>query len=270
MRNIINHPIRERIIKILGKETLGFENLFRSTQLDDRGKFGYHLRKLIEGEIVLKHKDDSLYSLTVNGFQAYRTLIAESFTQSSKEAKYSVDIKDIKCPFCHEQELKLEIVDNFLALRCKICEPPLLLGSVFPKSWLSLKLPPTSLINLTALHVETQTHIVRNGICPLCFSPARHSWIWRDKIIPFHYYECTECGFSTENTLLEDIKAHWEFQKFIQLYHGELTFIDFFNVLKKFELCKKTKTVQIIFETNNKELKIDVRFEKGKIRLRSL
>lgn len=63
--NLINHPIRIKIIKFLFMESLSYSSMLKRLKLESTGKFSFHLDKLSPLIVKDEHGD---YRLSEAGF----------------------------------------------------------------------------------------------------------------------------------------------------------------------------------------------------------
>jgi hypothetical protein len=83
----LSNVLRRGIIQILAdKTTSNFSTFLKLLEVDDSGKLGFHLRKLISDGIIKKEKE--LYSLTERGLVASNIL-------SLLEEKGAQDIENV-------------------------------------------------------------------------------------------------------------------------------------------------------------------------------
>jgi predicted transcriptional regulator len=83
----LSNVLRRGIIQILAdKTTSNFSTFLKLLEVDDSGKLGFHLRKLISDGIIKKDKE--LYSLTERGLVASNIL-------SLLEEKGAQDIENV-------------------------------------------------------------------------------------------------------------------------------------------------------------------------------
>ena len=64
INNILKEKIKSRIVEELMKGGKSFSELLNLVELKDHGQFNYHLKQLIESELIIK---DENYSLTQLG-----------------------------------------------------------------------------------------------------------------------------------------------------------------------------------------------------------
>ncbi|WP_267643220.1 DUF7351 domain-containing protein [Haloarchaeobius amylolyticus] len=122
-------------------ETLSFTDLRREADIDDNGRFNYHLSRLVPH--FVRQTDDG-YRLSGAGKQIARTVIAISGTD---DLDFSADLEQ-PCPLC-DAPMTVSYEDQWLRVRCTECagqfgeETPY--GSVFLSNY-----PAAALTDRTA------------------------------------------------------------------------------------------------------------------------
>jgi hypothetical protein len=154
--------------------TMSFSELRRRVDVDDNGRFNYHLSKLVPHFV---RKTDDGYRLSGGGKRIARTVIAIAGEHDAEVAgEVSTD-----CPVC-EGSVVVTYEDQWLRFSCTRC--PGLFGDAAPDgTLLNAPFPPPGLAGRTPDEALT-TELYRcmldltsmmQGVCPECSSSVRGS-----------------------------------------------------------------------------------------------
>ncbi len=102
--------------------TMSFSELRRSVGMRDKGRFNYHLSKLVP-ELV-RHSDDG-YRLSGAG----RLIIRSVLAVNGQGVSDGSELLDMPCPVCGET-LRATYEDQWLSVKCSVCQG--LFGEVVP------------------------------------------------------------------------------------------------------------------------------------------
>ena len=154
--------------------TLSFSELRRRVDVDDNGRFNYHLSKLVPHFV---RKTDEGYRLSGGGKRIARTVVAIS-------GEHDVDVAgevDAACPACGG-DVTVTYEDQWLRFTCTRCDG--LFGDAAPNgTLLNAPFPPPGLVGRTpedALGTELYRCMLdltsmMQGVCPECASAVRGS-----------------------------------------------------------------------------------------------
>jgi hypothetical protein len=152
--------------------TISFSELRRGVDVDDNGRFNYHLSKLVPHFV---RKTDEGYRLSGGGKRIARTVITVAGAHDTEvTGEVGTD-----CPACGAA-VEATYEDQWLRFSCTQC--PGLFGDVAPDgTLLNALFPPPALVGRTADEVLT-TELYRcmldltsmmRGVCPECASAVR-------------------------------------------------------------------------------------------------
>jgi hypothetical protein len=151
---ILGNEIRLEVIRVLWRadaaheyddgsdiaETMSYSELRTEVDIDDNGKFNYHLSQLAPH--FVRRTDDG-YRLSSAGKQIARTVIAVSGTD---QLDFSTEVED-DCPLCGAH-VEATYEDQWLRIRCTKCDG--LFGDQAPRGTLFLtSYPAAGLTNRT-------------------------------------------------------------------------------------------------------------------------
>jgi len=145
--------------EVRDRRTLSYAELMAATEMEDSGKFNYHLEKL-RGAYV--EKVEGGYVPTASAIALYEAMVANRPTES---VLVDVEIDEI-CPNC-ETDLRGQYEQEFLTVDCPACD--LFWGATyrFPKNGLAVREGKGV---YEALYDRMMHHVglARTGQCPSC------------------------------------------------------------------------------------------------------
>jgi len=149
----------ESLPEVRDQRTLSYAELMDAVEMEDSGKFNYHLDQL-RGVYIEEVKEG--YVPTASAIALYEAMVANQPTETIS-ADFSIDER---CPNC-ESELRGEYQQEFLSVDCPACD--LFWGATyrFPKNGLTVRDGENvfeSLYDRMMHHVG----LARTGQCPSC------------------------------------------------------------------------------------------------------
>lgn len=165
---LLGHDLRlEILLALLDRwraahtEPQRYSELMRAVDLQDSGKFNYHLGKL-RGAYLRKTEDG--YVPTASATALYRAVLANRPTEPA--ARSELD-SDAACPDCDEP-LVAAYEGDFLTLRCPACDR--VVGDFtypFPKNGLDER-TDEEVVRAAYQRARSQVGLARRGQCPDC------------------------------------------------------------------------------------------------------
>ncbi len=116
--SLLSSAVRVDIVQALGAADgpVSFSALREAVDVDDSGKFNYHLRKLVGSFVV---HDDSGYVLSLAGRRVYGAILSGAYTADASVEPFEFDGP---CPVCGSDVLVAEYADERARLSCPGCE----------------------------------------------------------------------------------------------------------------------------------------------------
>jgi hypothetical protein len=149
----------ESLPDVRDQRSLSYGDLMAEVEMEDSGKFNYHLEKL---RGVYIEKVDGGYVPTASAIALYESMVANRPTETVPD-DFSVDEK---CPNC-ESRLRGEYEQEFLSVNCPNCD--LFWGATyrFPKNGLTVREGENV---FAVLYDRMMYHVglARTGQCPSC------------------------------------------------------------------------------------------------------
>jgi len=142
-------------------EPRGYSELMRAVDVEDSGKFNYHLDQL-RGTYIQKVEDG--YVPLASATALYRAVLANRPMSAVERAEFGVEAT---CPDC-ESELTATYEKEFLTVRCRTCASPV--------GRFTYPLPKNGFAGrdddqvVAAVHRRAKYHVglARTGQCPFC------------------------------------------------------------------------------------------------------
>lgn len=175
-------------------QTIPYSDLRQSVDVEDSGKFNYHLSKLQPHFVT---KTDDGYRLSGAGKKIARTVVAVSGTSPDTRAEL-----DVSCPLC-ESPIQASYDDTWLRFTCTECEG--LFGDAAPDGTLLNENFPQAGVASRDVVSAYRTKLYRcildmlylmQGICRECASPVEASVTVCDDHVDQH--PCNSCGRHSE------------------------------------------------------------------------
>lgn len=180
--------------------TAAFSELRAAVEMDDSGRFNYHLSKL-RGRFISKTDDG--YQLQLAGTRVVGALLSGAYTQTGSTKSVPMDQS---CPYC-DGPLTFQYEDEQAIIDCDECE----------QVQIQLPVPPgvfagydhETLPDVTERYARNLVQQARAGFCMTCegrvspqvtveTSPSDAEDLPR---IPMAQYECERCGETTNSDL---------------------------------------------------------------------
>lgn len=187
----LSSPLRVDILRELsaqqrqlGGDSLGFADLRRRVDVEDSGRFRYHLKQLQD---TFVQKTDAGYRLTHAGHRVIAAILAGTFTGDQSLGPVELDSE---CPECHRPA-----VATYEDGRCLVScanDHTLFTWSVPPNATASLNLP--GLIDLAELLALQAVEQALAGVCPECFDPISSQIRTAEAARPAFQGDCESCG----------------------------------------------------------------------------
>lgn len=249
---ILSHQGRINIILSLKDSSLSFEELLRKSQIDDRGKFGYHLRKLVGWYVVQNHSGK--YALNDNGKHALRVLLAQS---EMEEPQFTCNFEDIMCPFCKKWGVKMQIKNNFVSIKCITCNIPLFAFPYIGTEWRKFRFNFGRILEFVFAEHRSSVLIFKSGYCPLCKGAVITNVEWDEGYL-IKRYLCSKCGFSMELLGQIDLIDDWRVLKFLEENGQKLDAKTSLNILELTSQPKNQQYYTLTYRIKNHMLKLKV------------
>lgn len=168
--DVLGHEIRLEVLEVLAAERreawlphgLSFSELFGAVDVDDSGKFNYHLDQL-RGTYVTEF--DGEYVLTNAGFEVVGAIRAGTFGGDDVERRNALDRS---CPTCHET-LTARYEYGYLTVSCP--DHGDVLASTLPPAAVRDRDIDT-VVELALARASDNVQRVRAGGCPHCWGRA--------------------------------------------------------------------------------------------------
>ena len=180
--------------------TATFSELRAAVEIDDSGRFNYHLSKL-RGRFISKTDDG--YKLQMAGTRVVGALLSGAYTQTGSTESVAVDQS---CPYC-DGPLTFQYEDEQAIIDCDDCE----------QVQIQLPVPPgvfagydhETLLDVTERYARNLVQQAGAGFCRTCegrvsprvtveMLPSDAEDLSR---IPMVQYECERCGETTSSDL---------------------------------------------------------------------
>lgn len=166
---------------------LTFTELFDRVDIEDSGKFNYHLQKLL-GSYVNQTADGE-YQLTVAGREMAGSILSGVYAGATRDP---TEI-DADCPRC-DSTLRAGYDEGQMLVRCD--EDHRMLSAFLPTGALEDR-PVTDLLDVAATRLRQDFEMIRQGVCPWCYGSMRVSVGTTDLVKGDEYgveAGCQRCG----------------------------------------------------------------------------
>mgnify|MGYP000106116671 CR=1 FL=1 len=157
-------PVRVRILHALTRRVeanqvtaMGFSELRRAADVDDPGRFNYHLDRL-QDRFVAAHDDG--YIPTYAGLQAVGTVAAGTVTDTPPDRDGELDHR---CPTC-DRSLTAAYTHDMVTISCP--DHDIVLQTAVPPTAADASLP--TLVAFANDDIQRDLHRLARGYCPLC------------------------------------------------------------------------------------------------------
>ena len=172
------NPLRVGIVRALGRTAaegpadvtfvpfdhpdrgLGYTELRDRVEVDDNGRFNYHLGKLL-GRFV--EQSDDRYRLTWLGVLTYRFLVAGRFSADPDTRRFPLDHS---CPRCGGGVQARYTADQLLYVDCLDCRLRTMMIHV-PQHGVAGR-SAAALLSAGAMRYRTHVRSLTGGLCPWC------------------------------------------------------------------------------------------------------
>ncbi len=249
---LLSHRGRINIILSLKDSSLSFEELLRKSQIDDRGKFGYHLRKLLGRFVVQNHSGK--YALNDNGKYALRVILAQS---EMEEPQFTFDFKVIRCPFCKKWGASMQIKNKFVSIKCTTCAIPLFAFPHIATEWRKFRFNSDRVLEFVFAEHRSSALIFKSGYCPLCKGTIITNVEWDEGYL-VKRYRCSKCGWSMEFLGQIDLIDNWRVLKFVEENGQKLDAKTSLNILELTPQPKNQQYYTLEYRIRNHTLKLKV------------
>lgn len=249
---LLGHRGRINIILSLKNSSLSFEELFRKSQIDDRGKFGYHLRKLL-GRFVAKNRSGE-YVLNDNGKHALRVILAQS---EIEEPQFTCNFEDIRCPFCKKWGAKMQIRSKFVSIKCTTCTIPLFAFPLMATEWKKFRFNSGRVLDFVFTEHRSSVLIFKSGFCSICKGASITKVEWDEGYLVKRYL-CSKCGCSIELLGEIDLVDDWRVLKFLEENGQKLDAKTSLNILELASQPENQQYYTLKYRIKNHILKLKV------------
>lgn len=201
---LLGHDLRlEILLALLDRwraahtEPQRYSGLMRAVDMQDSGKFNYHLGKLRD---VYLRKVENGYVPTASATALYRAVLANRPMETAAQSEIN---PDVTCPECDET-LVGTYDRGFLSLHCTVCENNI--GGFtypFPKNGLDNRTDERTL-RAVYRRARSQIGLARSGQCPDCAGKTTIT-IQRENINQEDYtieINCNTCTWVVETGFL--------------------------------------------------------------------
>lgn len=167
-----------------GSDTLGFADLRRRVEVEDSGRFRYHLKQLQD---TFVEKTEAGYRLTHAGLKVVAAILAGTYTGDQSLGPVELDSE---CPECRQPA-----VATYEDGRCLVTcanDHVLFTWSVPPNATANLEIPEViDLAELLAFQAVEQALV---GVCPECYNPIPSQIRTGESARPVFQADCESCG----------------------------------------------------------------------------
>lgn len=196
-------PTRIAILRALWEaddHTATFSELRAAVEMDDSGRFNYHLSKLRDR--FISSTDDG-YCLRLAGTRVVGALLSGAYTQTGSVEPVAMDQP---CPYC-DGSLTFRYGDEQIIIDCDDCEQVSIQFRVPPGVFAGYD--HEMLPDVTERYARNLIQQARTGFCMICEGrvspqvavetpPSDTEGLSR---IPLVYYECARCGETINSDL---------------------------------------------------------------------
>lgn len=186
---ILGDDVRLSILQALknDRHPVSFSELRERTDVDDSGRFNYHLDRL-RGHFI--RRTDNGYKLRYHGKRVVETVLSGTLTDTATVGPFSVEGSCYAC----DGSLEGVYEDERVTIRCSDCEERIL----------SIDYPPSALQNRDTEELmeayrrwaTTRMTLAANSVCPSCGGKTERYLFEPDNHLPFEVlvgFECTVC-----------------------------------------------------------------------------
>jgi hypothetical protein len=204
--SLLAHEIRLEIVLALLEnwaavytEPQSYSALMDAVEMEDSGKFNYHLDKL---RGVYVEEVDEGYVPTASATALYRAVLAHRPTESLTRT----ESLDDPCPHCGE-ELIERYERSFYTLECSGCDGWELLTYVFPQNGLRSRTGEQRYLAVEN-RADYHTGLARTGQCPYCAGEVQFHFDPEDVAAtpPLVGMTCDTCTWHVSVTLLTPLR----------------------------------------------------------------
>ena len=179
-------------------EPQSYSSLMRAVDMQDSGKFNYHLKRL-RGVYVRKVEDG--YVPTASATALYRAILA---TRPTEDAERSTIAVEDACPDCGGS-LSGTYEGSFLTVHCEDCgTTPGGFTYPFPKNGLAGR-DDAAVLEAVSRRASQHIELARSGQCPFCAGRTAVA-LDCDADLPVEI-ECDTCSFVVAVTFLQALKT---------------------------------------------------------------
>ncbi|WP_255193818.1 DUF7351 domain-containing protein [Natronobeatus ordinarius] len=161
---LVGDEVRTAVLRILLEryehQPLSFSELYEAADVDDSGRFNYHLQRLV-GHFL--ERTDEGYRLRDPGRKLAHAILAGTYTDSPSISRTDAPGT---CYACGETALVASYGDERFAIECAACGEDVLTVS-FPPAGVTSR-PPEAAIEAFDRWSTRQAALVADGICPAC------------------------------------------------------------------------------------------------------
>lgn len=187
----LSDPLRVDILRELsaqqrtsGDDSLGFADLRRRVDVEDSGRFRYHLKQLQD---TFVENTEAGYTLTHAGLKVVAAILAGTYTGDQSLGPVELDSE---CPECR-QPATATYEDGRCLVTCTN-DHVLFTWSIPPNATAGMDLPEViELAELLAFQAVEQALV---GICPECFNPITTQIQTDESPRPVFTADCDSCG----------------------------------------------------------------------------
>ena len=216
---------------------MSFSTLYDHVDVDDTGRFNYHLSQLVP-HFVAKREEG--YGLTGAGRRLARAVAAGTFTDVPRLEPFAIDGR---CYACDDDALEASYDDEAFAIRCRHCDE-LILDVHVPPTVVRGR-SPSEVVDAFERWSKLQVDQARHGICPDC-GGAVESAVATDVASEIEFdaaptFTCSVCGrravtsvgalaarhpavreFHDERGESLDDRRYWEIDQYVAGQHVEV------------------------------------------------
>lgn len=191
---ILGDDVRLSILQALkdDRKPVSFSELRDRADVDDSGRFNYHLDRL-RGHFI--RRTDDGYELRYHGKRVVETVLSGTFTDTATVGPFSVEGSCYACGGALEGVYD----DERVTIRCTDCEERIL----------SIDYPPSALQNRDTEELmeayrrwaTTGMTLAANGVCPSCGGKTERYLYEPDNHLPFEVLVGFECAVCTNRSV---------------------------------------------------------------------
>lgn len=210
---VLSDETRVAILDVLGDARtdperwgLSYSDLREAVGVRDKGRFNYHLGKLV-GRFVWKV--DDRYVLDNAGMQLYTGFEAGRFTDRVHVEPWPLDADCRVCGTAIRASYR-----NALILHCPDCEIPLTVAPLSPAALASRS--REGALRAADLRLRSWLRGMRRGVCPHCsgrvdhtFRPDMETLRHENEALALYVINrCADCGWTLYSTLGQSLVTH--------------------------------------------------------------